>query len=274
MVIQTDIWSLVASLIGALLIGAAISWFFFRKSQKPLKIPEKGDREILFLVFSRIAHRLKTAMEIIYGHLYGFTDELPVDVKRWAAARKAIIEASTGLSQTVERMDLVVRLGMSEQPLVIEPVNVARLLEDLMVDLGPSADAKGIFLGGMVTKSAKDGNYVSGDVSALKEIFSNILENAIKHNGRGTEITSEVKPEQGNLLVRIADTGKGIRQEVFASLFDKKGPDYRPRTTRGTGMGLHLCKLLVELHGGQITASTAENKGTEFRILLPLRRMG
>lgn len=274
MIIQTDIWSLIAVVVGAMALGAAILWLFLRRNKPQKRMPERNEKETLFLVFSRIGHRLKTANEVIRGHLHGFTDELPSDTERWKVARRAIIEESSGIGNIIERLDLVVRLGMTEQPLVIEPVNVPRLLEDLMMELGPAADAKGIFLGGVVTKSAKEASYVSGDSSALREVFSNILENAVKHNVRGTEITSEVRQEHDNILVRISDTGKGIRTEVFDNLFEKKGPDYHPRAIRGTGMGLHLCKLLVELHGGQITASTAEGKGTEFLIQLPLRRTG
>jgi two-component system sensor histidine kinase ResE len=75
-------------------------------------------------------------------------------------------------------------------------------------------------------------------------------------------------------VVRISDTGKGMSPEILSNLFSKASPDYHPKMTRGTGMGLYLCKLLVELHGGSVTASSLEGKGTEFRILLPFRRTG
>ena len=72
------------------------------------------------------------------------------DAERWRVARKAVSDEATTINSLTERLDLVVRLGLSGQPLVMEPVNVPRMLEDLMVDLGPSADAKGIVLGGIV----------------------------------------------------------------------------------------------------------------------------
>ena len=148
-------------------------------------------------------------------------------------------------------------------------ISCIRILDGLV--RGDAADARGILLGGVVN-STQNSNYVSGDASALREIFSNLLENAVKHNGHGTEITAEVKQESGNLLVRVSDTGKGIPKKILTNLFEKANPNYRPKTTSGTGMGLYLCRLLVELHGGSITANAAEGKGTEFRVLLPLRR--
>jgi signal transduction histidine kinase len=270
--IQADIWSFIAWVIGAGLIGGVITWLLLRKRRKQDAPKEIESRETLYAVFSRIDHRLKTAVEVIRGHLHGFSDELPRDAERWRVARRAITEEASEINSLIDRLDLVVRLGMAEQPLVIEPVNVPRLLEDIMVNLGPAADAKGIVLGGLINKAGQDANYISCDALALREVFSNLLENSIRHNGPGTEITAEVKQQDSNLLVRIIDNGKGIPQEILSHLFEKGTKSYHPRMTRGTGTGLYLCKVLVQLHGGQITAETVEGKSTEFRILLPLRR--
>ena len=270
--IQADIASFIAVVIGAGLIGSIITWLLLRKRRKQ-DIPKDADgRETLYLIFSRIDHRLKTAVEVIRGHLHGFSNELPQDAERWRVARRAITEEASEINSLIDRLDLVVRLGMSEQPLVIEPVNIPLLLEDIMVNLGPSADAKGIVLGGLINKAGQDADYISGDASALREVFSNLLENSIRHNGPGIEITAEVTHQDSNLLVRIMDNGKGMPQEVLSHLFEKGTKSYHPRMTKGTGTGLYLCKLLIELHGGQITAEAVEDKSTEFQILLPLRR--
>ena len=273
MLIQTDILSFIAVVLAAGAVGSVSTWLLLRRKRKQDVPIEVGGRETLYLVFSRIDHRLKTAVEVIRGHLHGFSDELPKDVERWRVARRAISEEASEINSLIDRLDLVVRLGMAEQPLVIEPVNVPRLLEDIMVNLGPSADAKSIVLGGVINKAGQDGDYISGDTSAFREVFSNLLENSIRHNGPGTEITAEVTHQGNNLLVRIIDNGKGIPQEIISHLFEKGIPRYHPRMTKGTGTGLYLCKLLIQLHGGQITAETVEGKRTEFRILLPLRRI-
>ncbi len=270
MLILTDIWSVIGIVLAALAIGAGAAYWFLRKRRTETK--PKAEKEILYLIFSRISHRLKTATEVIRGHLHGFSDELPKDVERWRVARTAIAEETAGVNALIERLDLLVRLGIEQQPLIIEPVNVVRMLEDLMVELGPSADAKGILLGGVVTGPERGKLYVSGDASALKEVFSNLLENSLKHNGKGTEIKAAVSQQNEQLLVRISDTGKGISPEILSGLFNTVRPSYHPKTIRGTGMGLYLCRTLVELHNGKITATSAEGKGTEFCVWLPLRR--
>jgi signal transduction histidine kinase len=204
--------------------------------------------------------------------MHGFSDELPRDAERWRVARKAIGEEASDLNSLIDRLDVLVRLGMAGQPLVIEPVNVPQLLESLMVNLGPAADAKGIILGGIVQGPVQDIPHISGDASALREVFSNLLENAVKHNGPGTEVTAEARQQDNRLLVRIADNGKGIPAEILGHLFAKGSQNYHPRVTKGSGIGLYLCKLLVDLHGGEIAVKSVEGRGTEFRISLPLRR--
>lgn len=271
--IQTDIFSLIGVILGlSVLVGVVSAWLFLRRRRKGECSLETDGKETLYLVFSRLGHRLKTAGEVIRGHLHGFDDELPRDAERWRVARKAIGEEATEINSLIERLDVLVRLGMAGQPLKIEPVNIPRLLEELMVNLGPAADAKGIVLGGIIRRSVQDISHISVDASALREVFSNLLENAVKHNVSGTEVTAEVRQQDNHLLVRIADTGKGISPELLSHIFEKGGSNYRPQKTRGGGMGLYLCKLLVEMHGGEITVKSVEGKGTEFHVLLPLRR--
>ena len=154
----------------------------------------------------------------------------------------------------------------------MEPVNIPLLLEDLMINLAPAAEVKGIELGGVVRGEDVDIPHISGDEAALREVFSNILENAVKHNACGTQIAGEVRHAANRLTVTISDTGAGIPQELVSTMFGRGNRRDIPGQNRGTGMGLYLCQLLTELHGGAIAVSSVENGGTSFEISLPLRR--
>lgn len=271
--IQTDIFSLVATVMGAFIVGGIVAWLFLRRKQKQERPIETRRDETPYLLLSRLAHRLKTAGEVIRGHLHPFSEQLPTDDERWRVAFRAILEEASGINYLTDRMDLVVRLGLTGQPLVLEPVNVPRLLEDLMLNLAPAAEKKGITLGSMINCQPETVAHISADVSALQEVFSNLLENAVKHNGAGTEVSAEVNQLDRYLLVCIKDTGKGIPAEVISRIFEKGSSSYRPQIAQGTGMGLYFCKLLVEFHGGRIEARSVEGEGTQFNILLPLRRV-
>ena len=270
--IETDVFSLLALAAGSFAFGIIMMWLVFRRRQRR-RSTDAADQGGLYVLFSRLSHQLKTAGEVIRGHLHGLSDELPRDAERWRVGRRAIAEEARGLDDLVNSLDLVVRLGMGEQPLVMEPVNVAGLLEDVMVDLGPAAEGKGVLLGGILNTGGHRIQHISADPLALKEVFRNLIENAVKHNEVGTEVTAEISQHGRQLDVRIADNGKGVSEDVLGRIFEKGGRDYRPGVARGTGMGLYLCRLLIQLHGGSITAKSVSGQGTEFRISLPIRRV-
>lgn len=276
LVVESGLLLFIAILLGAFVVGlvlASVAWRVLARRRREESARTPGDeREPLYLAFSRLSHRLKTAGEVIRGHLHGFTDELPTDAERWHVARRAIFDEATQITGAVERLDLVVRLGMVGQPLVMEPVNVAQLMEDLMIGLGPAADSRGVLLGGVVQDSTRSDPYVSADSAALREAFSNILENAIVHGKNGSEVTADIAGRDDRLVVKISDTGGGMDAELLEALFEKGGRRYRPRSSQGTGTGLYVSKLLIELHGGSITATSQPGQGTTLEITLPTRR--
>ena len=265
-------WFLLAILGVSFLLGMVLLTVVHRIRRKGPLTSGTDVNEALYLTVSRLSHRLKTVGEVIRGHLHGFTDQLPRDEERWRVARRAIGEEAEEVGNLTQRLDLMVRLGMSGQPLVMEPVNIPLLLEDLMINLAPAAEAKGIVLGGVVRGENEGVPHISGDEAALREVFSNILENGVKHNQAGTEITAEVRHSASQLTVTISDTGTGIPKELVSTMFGRGNRRYTPGQNRGTGMGLYLCQLLTELHGGSISVSSSENGGTSFEIMLPLRR--
>ena len=273
MQILTDIWSIIAILAAALIVGAGIAYALCRNRVQWKNHMAKTEKQNLYIVFSHVTHHLKSSTEIIRGHLRGFNEDLPKNVERWQAARHVISEETDGIDTFIEKLDILVRLGIEKHSLIIEPVNVVRLLEDLMVKFGPIADSRGIFLGGIVTGGVLGNKmYVPADSGALKAIVSNILENSLKHNDKGTEIKAEVRQENHHIVISISDNGKGISPENLSRLFETVSLNYTPQKTRGSGMGLYLCKLLVELHHGKIMATSPAGKGLTIDVWLPLSR--
>lgn len=111
---------------------------------------------------------------------------------------------------------------------------------------------------------------VSADRSHLLNILNNLVENAIKYSGRMVEITAEASVSNETVEIRISDNGSGISSGDLRHIFDRF---YRGNATAGEppgmGLGLTYVKLLTEAHGGSITVSSSEGKGTCFTIKLP-----
>lgn len=117
-----------------------------------------------------------------------------------------------------------------------------------------------------------DALFVSGDSRALKEVFANLIDNAVKYNQKGGTIVITHEQQGGVLKTTITDTGYGISQEDLSKLFT---PYFRAKTgsgtaVSGTGMGLYIVKKLLEKMNGRITVNSAIGQGTVVAVYLPL----
>lgn len=104
----------------------------------------------------------------------------------------------------------------------------------------------------------------------MKQLFINLLDNAIKYTEEGT-ITISLKEEDGNLVLGVKDTGIGIEKEYLPRIFERfyRVDRGRSRKQGGTGLGLSIVKHIVELYGGNIQVNSTLGVGTEFIIALP-----
>ena len=109
---------------------------------------------------------------------------------------------------------------------------------------------------------------VVGDKNRLRQVFVNILDNALKYSDSGDTVTVEAKEEDGFGVITIADTGVGIRAEDLPNV---KAKFYKANSTRrGSGIGLAVADEIINLHGGRLDIDSVEGRGTTVTIRLPL----
>ena len=110
---------------------------------------------------------------------------------------------------------------------------------------------------------------VQGDHDRLMQIFENLIGNAIKFTEAGGRITVGAKPEPGEVLFWVSDTGMGLRQEDLPRVFDRF---WRAQegNKHGAGLGLPIAKGIVEGHGGRIWVDSALGRGTTFSFTIPV----
>ena len=114
----------------------------------------------------------------------------------------------------------------------------------------------------------KSGNLptIFGDEYRLIQVITNLLKNAVKFTDKGS-VKIEAKKEKDNILVSVTDTGIGIPKEnlkqVWKPLFTTKA--------KGMGLGLSICKRIVEAHGGRISLRSAEGEGSTFKVTIPFK---
>jgi signal transduction histidine kinase len=114
--------------------------------------------------------------------------------------------------------------------------------------------------------------FIRGDKTRITQVISNLLNNAVKFTDKGTitiTITSTTEKKDNQVIVSINDTGVGIDPEVIPKLFSK----FTSKSFQGTGLGLYICKSIIESHGGTIWAeNNSDGKGATFTFSLPISK--
>ena len=140
---------------------------------------------------------------------------------------------------------------------------MAQCVEDMRV----LAEPKGI----SVRFESKAGTNVRGDSVKLRQLFLNVLDNAVKYTPPGGEVEVEVVREEEWVKITVRDTGPGIPEKDLPHIFGRffRGPAHGRE--KGFGLGLSIAKAIAEAHGGRIEVSTAAGGGACFAMFLPIR---
>jgi len=109
----------------------------------------------------------------------------------------------------------------------------------------------------------------SVDINRVRQVFANLLDNAIKYTEAGGTVRISARNESGKVLVRFRDTGIGIPPEEQERIWTRLYRGDKSRSKRGLGLGLSLVKAVVETHRGTVTVSSKPGEGSEFTVVLP-----
>ena len=176
--------------------------------------------------------------------------------------------AAQTMTELVQNMMALAQMDL-EATQKHEPVEMGKLLAEMANEFTPQAQLKEqTFSFTPLAASA----HINGDLLQLRQLFRNLIGNAIKYTPKGSKIMLAAKVEKGNIQVDIQDTGYGIPAADLPFIFDRF---YRVRNGKnseieGNGLGLAIVKSVVEQHGGQISVESEVGKGTCFTLSLPL----
>ena len=218
-----------------------------------------------------IVHDLRSPLTCIEGSLQLLQELLPEDV---LASYATIIDLALGSCKKV--MDLVdsllevARMESGELALDLQPISLVPLVTDTVNRLRLLAEQYHISLELDIPAELPS---IEGDGRKLERVLSNLLDNALKHTPEGGLITVAVRPVNGQLEVRVTDTGPGIPPEHRERIFDRftRVPGSEGRR-RGLGLGLAFCRSVVEAHGGRIWVESEVGQGSTFVFTIPVER--
>ncbi len=208
-----------------------------------------------------VSHEFKTPLAILKMHAGVFAASKDAEEKRAWYVMDATLDR---LSRMVGNLLDVTKQCSSQHGLRKKRILVKELLQETESDCAMLAEDKGIRL-----YFSSENFFVLGERDRLKEVILNLLSNALRHTPAGGSISLVARESDGEAEIVVRDTGRGISRENMPHIFERF---YRIGDSdfAGTGIGLYLCRQIIEGHGGTITAESSPGKGSWFTVRLPL----
>lgn len=158
----------------------------------------------------------------------------------------------------------VSRIGQSDVPLKLEPLSIAGIIDEVRARFAPLAQAREIRLDAEIDPELP---LLSLDPAHFPRVLENLLDNALRHTPPGGRLLLRARPQADTVRVEVEDSGEGLSAYQLARIFE---PFVQFGEHRGSsGLGLTLCREIVEAHGGRIEARSRPGEGTCFSLRLP-----
>ena len=250
--------------------GEATFWFFGRDitesvdvSRKLKRAKEEAERsELLKSSFlANISHEIRTPLNAIVGFSRLIADVENVEDKM--EFRRIIEENNERLLSLINELLDFSKIEANMVRFDLQPIGLNDLFKSVYNSfiLRFSSEVQ------LINEALETEHYIYADKNRMIQVFSNLLDNALKHTKYGS-VRLGYKLNGENVEIYVADTGVGILPERLDSIFNRfvKADE----NVQGTGLGLSICKMLIEKMGGQISVESVFGKGTTFKVAFPV----
>ena len=225
---------------------------------------------------ANVSHELRTPLTA----LSGFIETLQGPAREDAAARKRFLDImakeAARMNRLVDDLLSLSRVESDERMRPIEQVEINGLLQSCIITMAALAKSEKVDMTLLGDESSE--YFIQGDEDQLRQVFNNLLENAIKYGGANGKITLGIQLVDHDATLRgsaicvcVCDTGPGIDPLHIPRLTERfyRVDSHRSRAVGGTGLGLAIVKHIVNRHRGRLAIASTLGEGTAFSVLLP-----
>ncbi|WP_295211751.1 HAMP domain-containing sensor histidine kinase [Ruminococcus sp.] len=212
---------------------------------------------------SSVSHELRTPLTAIKGWTETVTSMYD-DKETFKKGMRVITSETERLSQMVEELLDFSRIQDNRLTLIMDTIDILAELGETVLIYQERAKALGITLNYYEPKMLP---FVYGDKNRLRQVFINIVDNAIKYSNKGDTVSVEAYEEDNEICISISDTGMGISKEDLPKVKTKFFK--ANHTRRGSGIGLAVADEIIQRHGGSLEINSEQGVGTTVMITLP-----
>jgi signal transduction histidine kinase len=236
----------------------------FNRMTERVEASQQAQRDFL----ANVTHDLRTPLTSIQGFSQAIIDGVASNPEAAQRAAHIIYDEAGRLNRMVEELLDLARIEAGRWNMTRHTVHVDEMIRSVGERLMPKAAERGLSLVMQVPMLPP----IGGDGDRLVQVFTNLIDNAIKHTPPGGSVTLRAILHENGILTQISDTGEGIPAEDVPHIFDRfyQVDKSRQRGSReGVGLGLTIVKQIVEAHGGKIWAESKEGAGTTIAVWFP-----
>ncbi|GAB7386223.1 sensor histidine kinase ResE [Bacillaceae bacterium] len=218
---------------------------------------------------ANVSHELRTPLAMLQGYSEAIIDDIAASPQETKEIAKIIYDETLRMGRLVHDLLDLARMEAGHQELNLNEVDVVFLIEKVMRKFSALAKERGIALRHSVDLPRRSYRL---DADRMEQVFTNLIDNAIRHTGEGGLIMISATQKGGELYFHVKDTGSGIPEEDLPFVFERfyKADKARTRGKAGTGLGLAIVKNIVQAHGGSISVHSKVGEGTTFTIQIPV----
>jgi len=237
----------------------------FNEMNLRLQTSQKSQREFV----ANVSHELKTPLTSVQGFAQAILDGTANTPDAQKQAAQVIYDESGRMHRMVLDLLDLARLDAGTIDLQRSAVDLTTLLNSIVEKFGPQARVANVAI--QVETSALP--VISGDGDRLAQVFTNLVDNALRFTPAGGQINLRARQIAGGVQIEVADNGTGIPGDALPYIFDRfyQADLSRPGGKHhGAGLGLAIVNEIVKAHGGKISVRSESGLGSTFNIILPL----
>ena len=257
--------------LGGPLMGRSLRYALERhRLRAEVDAAQRQESELKDRFLSHVSHELRSPLAVSFLYTTNLMDGLAGELTPEQHEHLAVaVDALRAQMRLVDDLLATVRSDASLINVERSRVSISQLIAETIAGFGSTANGVTVLF-----DDSGELPQVHVDANRIRQVLTNLIDNALKFSPPDSKVRVRVYPaadDPGFLRVDVTDRGRGISESSRARIFDRlyQGNTEHPEGARGLGLGLYLCRLLVERHGGRIWVEPGAERGSRFSFTLP-----